>query len=146
MLKNLIKKIDSLTNLNELGTLSEKTSKNIHIYSSKLENVNRIIVFHNDEKSIGKINFVFDKPIFSVNELVSELGGFKIGYSFRDDFTKLSFDMKTLNIKQIFTKLDHKLDFSEEHSTVNQTTPYGKTTCFTFDEKTFDSICFVLDE
>ncbi|MGH1470062.1 MAG: hypothetical protein ACRBCS_02635 [Cellvibrionaceae bacterium] len=142
LLKEIIDKINSNISIEKLGVFEKKISNKIDTYSPKLKEIEKIVVFYQDDKSIKKINFVSKKPLFSIEYLKKELGDFKTGYSFRDDITKISFETPSNVIKQITTTKDNRLEISQEK--IMQITPQGEIFEYKPSDKIFTSICFIL--
>lgn len=140
LLEFLFKKLSGSFGVSELGGYDGQTSKNIHILQPNDNDLNRIVVFYKDDKSIDKINFFSEKAIVCLNDLEAMFGQPKVGYSFRDDFTKIFFNKEMGVIDSVTTKKDHKLELIGNY--VVQTTPKGEVFKFKPEENIFNSVCF----
>jgi hypothetical protein len=139
LLENIKESLNKSFNLNDLGMLIEKNSDDIHILEPNNKIFKKIIVFYKNNK-VKKINFVSEKPIFSLKDFTESFGEHKVGYSFRDNLTKLLFSIEEKKIKEITTKTDDKLEIKEKE--IIQETPKGEKKIFKKNEPLFNSVCF----
>jgi len=77
---------------------------------------------------------------FNIKEIESILGKYTIGYNWRDDYTRFTFnEIQTNYVESIYFEKENKVEYDETSNQFISKDDYGKQTIIPYNELTFNS-------